>query len=184
MKIWFQPCKKKGGVVSTMLKFVAPSGRDITRKSASPVEGFRISTSLSLKNEYCAAVEPRGEKRSFLFALGRVFAFMALAFFLPAGNAWSQKSCDSIVTPYDHSEQKKVLEKFYHKTDGENWNNTENWLTHEDFGAWYGVNKRVINRISGCVVAELHLQENNLSGPIPTELGELDYPGLKVLVSS
>ena len=61
-----------------------------------------------------------------------------------------------------------VLVALYEATDGDNWLESENWLSDAPIGTWYGVytdeNDRVI---------ELDLSENDLRGTIPTELGNL-----------
>ena len=59
-----------------------------------------------------------------------------------------------------------ALVALYNATDGPNWVNNENWLTDAPLGDWYGVGTDA----SGGVVS-LDLSENDLSGPIPPELG-------------
>ena len=61
-----------------------------------------------------------------------------------------------------------ALEALYHATDGPNWVNSENWLTDAPLGDWYGVGTDA----SGGVVS-LDLSENDLSGIVPAELGDL-----------
>ena len=61
-----------------------------------------------------------------------------------------------------------ALMAFYNATDGANWGNNDNWGTAAPLGEWYGVatddNGRVIS---------LGLNDNQLRGPIPPELGNL-----------
>ena len=95
-----------------------------------------------------------------------------------------------------------ALAALYRATDGENWAKNTNWLNHDvPLGLWYGVETdhrgRVIildlhnNQLSGSIPAELGqlanlealaLSNNQLSGRIPTELGQL--ANLEVLVLS
>ena len=64
---------------------------------------------------------------------------------------------------------REVLVALYEATDGPNWANADNWLTDAPLGDWYGV----ATDDSGRVV-RLHLSnDNDLSGPIPPELGNL-----------
>ena len=62
-----------------------------------------------------------------------------------------------------------ALVALYHATNGPNWINNENWLTDAPLGDWYGVDTDG----SGRVVHVLWLVGNDLSGPIPPELGSL-----------
>ncbi|MCY4647085.1 MAG: Ig-like domain-containing protein [Gammaproteobacteria bacterium] len=61
-----------------------------------------------------------------------------------------------------------ALVALYHATGGPNWVNSENWLTDAPLGAWYGVRTNASGR-----VVVLRLWENQLTGPIPPELGKL-----------
>ncbi len=61
-----------------------------------------------------------------------------------------------------------VLVALYEATDGDNWLENRNWLSNRPLGDWYGV----IADDSGRVT-ELNLSENELSGSIPPELGNL-----------
>ena len=66
------------------------------------------------------------------------------------------------------SSDRDILETLFNATDGSNWTNRTNWLTDAALGEWHGVtvdgNGRVI---------ELALSSNQLSGPIPVEVGDL-----------
>ena len=55
----------------------------------------------------------------------------------------------------------------YNATDGDNWTNNDNWLTDNDISTWYGVD------VSDGSVTALNLDENNLTGELPVELGNL-----------
>ncbi len=63
---------------------------------------------------------------------------------------------------------REVLISFYNKTNGPNWTNSENWLSDAPLGTWYGV----LANSSG-EVTYLQLDDNNLEGDIPRELGQL-----------
>ena len=63
---------------------------------------------------------------------------------------------------------REVLVALYEATDGPNWFRDGNWLTDAPLRDWYGVDTDPY----GSVIA-LNLDSNNLSGPIPPELGDL-----------
>ena len=48
------------------------------------------------------------------------------------------------------------------------WRDDTNWLTDAPLGDWYGVETDEDGRVAG-----LNLRQNNLKGPVPTEIGEL-----------
>ncbi len=60
-----------------------------------------------------------------------------------------------------------ALVALYHATDGPNWTDSTNWLSDRPLGEWFGV-----TAFNGRVT-RLSFSENQLSGPIPTELGDL-----------
>ena len=60
-----------------------------------------------------------------------------------------------------------ALVALYHATDGPNWTNSTNWLSDRPLGEWHGV------ELSNGRVTGLRLPENQLTGPIPSELGNL-----------
>ena len=66
----------------------------------------------------------------------------------------------------DHGD-KEALIALYNATDGPNWANNENWLSDEPLDAWHGVS------VSDGRVTELDLEGNQLTGTIPSELGNL-----------
>ena len=65
-------------------------------------------------------------------------------------------------------DDRAVLVELYNATGGDNWTNNEGWLSDLPLGAWHGVTTDP----QGNVVA-LWLRENNLSGTIPPEIGNL-----------
>ena len=62
-----------------------------------------------------------------------------------------------------------ALTALYHATNGNNWTNNTNWLTDAPLSEWHGVLTNADGRVE-----ELMLDDNQLSGTIPPELGELD----------
>ena len=65
------------------------------------------------------------------------------------------------------AEDRDALIALYHATGGDGWTDKTNWLTNVDVSAWHGVT------VSDGRVTRLGLYRNNLSGPIPSELGNL-----------
>ena len=63
---------------------------------------------------------------------------------------------------------REALVALYNSTDGPNWRRSRNWLSNAPLGEWYGVTTDNNGR-----VIELFLHENQLSGEIPPELGNL-----------
>ena len=61
-----------------------------------------------------------------------------------------------------------VLETLYEVTGGPDWTNSDNWLTDAPLGQWHGVRVNGEDRVN-----QLLLWDNNLTGPIPPELGKL-----------
>ncbi len=61
-----------------------------------------------------------------------------------------------------------ILEALYDATGGDSWTNNTNWKTDRPLGDWYGV-----NTTSSGEVFSIALPNNNLSGSIPAELGDL-----------
>ena len=67
------------------------------------------------------------------------------------------------------AQDRNALVALYNSTDGPSWRNNVNWLSDsEPLGNWFGVSTDG----NGCVVV-LYLDNNGLSGRIPSELGNL-----------
>ena len=64
------------------------------------------------------------------------------------------------------------LVALYNATGGPNWANNTGWLSNAPMGQWYGVTTGDNGRVTG-----LDLYENQLSGEIPPELGNLSNLG-------
>ncbi len=62
-----------------------------------------------------------------------------------------------------------VLAILYDETGGRSWTRSTNWLTDRPLDQWYGVYTDADGRVAG-----ISLPINNLSGPIPPELGQLN----------
>ena len=61
-----------------------------------------------------------------------------------------------------------ALVAFYNATGGASWTDSTNWLSYRPIGEWYGVTTSSDGRVAGLV-----LDNNELTGPIPAELGAL-----------
>ncbi len=64
----------------------------------------------------------------------------------------------------------EALAALYNAADGDNWFDNANWLSERPIGTWHGVTADG----NGRVIA-LELSDNNLEGPLPTELQELIF---------
>ena len=99
---------------------------------------------------------------------------------------------DGYDLPDGYKADREVLEALYGATDGLNWIESRNWNSDELLGYWHGVTTDFAgrvrkldltgNNVTGPIPAELgglqqlqrlELQGNNLSGPIPADLGKL-----------
>ena len=69
-----------------------------------------------------------------------------------------------------------ALIALYNATDGANWEHNDNWLSDAPVSEWFGVETDASGR-----VIRLFLGGNELSGPIPTELGDLTNLGYLAL---
>ena len=74
----------------------------------------------------------------------------------------------SSCAPVDSQEDRAVLANLHSATNGANWENNSNWLSNQPIREWYGVTNDASGRVTG-----LYLWENQLSGSIPLELGNL-----------
>ena len=93
----------------------------------------------------------------------RSLRLTALAFAL-----WGAALATEVAAQGSVEEDRAVLEEFYDATDGANWVSSMNWKTEAPLGEWFGVVAGAGGRVTG-----LHLGVNQLSGPIPSELGLL-----------
>ena len=65
-------------------------------------------------------------------------------------------------------DDRAALVALYEATDGDNWKNNTNWLSDESLDEWYGVTTDGNGRVTALV-----LEDNDLSGVLPSELGNL-----------
>ncbi len=61
-----------------------------------------------------------------------------------------------------------ALEAFYISTNGSNWTDNSNWLTGSNLDDWYGITTNIDGRVSSMII-----QDNNLTGTLPSEIGDL-----------
>lgn len=81
----------------------------------------------------------------------------------PEGN----EASGSLLVTVTENPDRAALVTLYEATGGPNWHQSDNWLTDAPLGEWHGVT------VSNGRVVQLKLDHNNLTGPIPTELGDL-----------
>ena len=75
---------------------------------------------------------------------------------------------DDLNLPFCENPDRAALIALYNATDGDNWYRNDNWLTDAPMSEWHGVETDSDGRVS-----ELELEGNNLTGAIPSELGNL-----------
>jgi Leucine-rich repeat (LRR) protein len=66
-----------------------------------------------------------------------------------------------------NKEDSLALVALYNSTDGDHWNNNNGWLT-DNVSQWYGITINDSGRVT-----KISLSDNNLSGAIPSEIGNL-----------
>ncbi|MCY3784772.1 MAG: hypothetical protein OXG79_13460 [Chloroflexi bacterium] len=76
------------------------------------------------------------------------------------------------VTNGDHdayvARQRDALVALYDAANGDDWNKNDNWLSDAPLGEWFGVTTDIHDR-----VVDLDLSQNQLSGTLPPEIGQL-----------
>ena len=94
---------------------------------------------------------------------------MALCALLLAGCSEDTEPTAPPVTPIDaDNPDRQVLVAFYNATGGPGWDNDRNWNGVSAIGTWYGVTTN-----SAGFVTELSLEDNDLTGTLPAQLGNL-----------
>ena len=109
----------------------------------------------------------RVKMSSFLPALKCVVVCFALAFFVFAGTAHAQTTCD---THTSGTTDKDALIALYCAAGGASWTTNTNWLSNMAISTWSGV---TVDTNDSNKVVELKLNHYGLSGTIPPELGDL-----------
>ena len=82
-----------------------------------------------------------------------------------AGSLTGKAEVETVHTVSD----REILEILYVAMGGGNWTDTTNWLSEEPLSGWHGVETNEEGQVVG-----LSLGNNNLTGSIPYEIGELD----------
>ena len=67
------------------------------------------------------------------------------------------------------SQQRSALKALYDATGGDDWSQSDNWLSDRPLEDWYGISTNADGYVDS-----IYLAGNELSGSIPAELGELD----------
>ena len=68
----------------------------------------------------------------------------------------------------DVNTDRAALAALYNATNGSSWRDDTNWVSSRPLGEWHGVSTDADGRVT-----ELDLRDNQLSGPIPSQLGNL-----------
>ena len=69
---------------------------------------------------------------------------------------------------YQLALEREALIAIYNALDGDNWENNENWCSDKPVSEWYGIGVAENGSVSN-----ISLSENNLSGVLPEEIGDL-----------
>ena len=107
---------------------------------------------------------PRGRTKTTRYIAGFLAALMAVVA-MALGNAACTELAEAQTDP---STDRVALVALYNATDGPNWSNKTNWLSAEPIGEWHGVTTDGSGRVTA-----LDLDENELNGKMPAELGSL-----------
>ena len=100
-------------------------------------------------------------------SLRRAGVLLGVLFTVGATSACEDDPPQMSVAVCEHRDR-QALVAFYNAMDGEHWLRSENWLTDEPAGEWYGVTAES----DGCVT-RVELGGNDLAGEIPAELESL-----------
>ena len=93
-----------------------------------------------------------------------------LVFSLTVNDGTVDSAADTVaITVVVPDPQREALEAFYNATGGSSWTNSANWLTDQPLGEWHGVTVNGQGQVT-----HLALRNNNLSGPLPAALGDLE----------
>ena len=81
--------------------------------------------------------------------------------------SWLQGIKNIDVSDCDNRDRESLI-ALYNATDGPAWNNQGGWLSGDSIGEWHGVTADARGLVTG-----LDLSDNNLSGQLPPEIGNL-----------
>lgn len=79
------------------------------------------------------------------------------------------------------AKEREILIKFYYATNGDQWGNNTNWCSDKPVGEWFGI---VVDHQGFVMSIDFHEQNNNLSGHLIPELGELSHLSRFQIISS
>lgn len=107
-----------------------------------------------------------------------IFWILATIFF---GNHIINASSDNLIT----LKERNALISFYNSTNGDKWNNNNGWkvppLEEDGFSKrgsenkWNGITIKKPYKIDEVHVTDIYLEDQNLTGSIPKEIGDLQY---------
>ena len=90
---------------------------------------------------------------------------------LPPGMTLPTPDCSTAPQPPPSGSaagDRAALVALYNATGGPNWSSNDNWLSNRPIGEWYGVTTDASGRVTA-----IDLGDNALTGPIPSQLGNL-----------
>ena len=132
-------------------------------QSSGDIEDFRT---ISAGTTYSVEVTPTppGSQR----ALSVVVIIRADAVQTSNGPNRQKEQVIDLILPVTGTER-EALTALYNATDGANWTSKDNWLDDDmDLDDWHGVTTNTAGKVT-----ELDLENNELSGSLPVELGNL-----------
>ena len=71
---------------------------------------------------------------------------------------------------YDVNSDREALIALYQSTRGQRWTNNQNWLSSRPLSDWYGIETNAAGRVT-----KINLKENDLRGPMPINIGRLEF---------
>ena len=168
---------KDGGAGDAVLTV---TGREETGPARRVVRGWNLvgytSTSPQSPGEYLGALGGSAGTTMVGYAGGGAVAVLPSAAppqLIPGRGYWLYVESAGTIGGAP-PETMAALVALYNATGGANWRNNGNWLSNAPMGEWHGVTTDSDGRVT-----DLSLYDNQLTGEIPAELGDL--PSLEVL---
>ncbi len=90
-----------------------------------------------------------------------------LIILVSASLSFSQQSLRKTFATGSISQDSLALVALFNSTNGENWKRNTNWMSGKSLNEWFGVT------VNEGRITEIELYNNNLDGPIPSEIGNL-----------